>query len=336
MLILGGTAWLGREVARQAVTSGHSVTCLARGASGPVPEGAALVAADRRLPGGYDEVRGQEWDAVVEVSWQPGLVRDALATLADRARHWSYVSSISVYATDAPAASAGTAAGTAGTAGDETGRVLPPTDLDEVGREEYGQAKVACERESSGSVGDRLLVARAGLIGGPGDHTGRTGYWVARCARNQRGPLLVPAADDLGTQVIDVRDLAGWLVASAEERLTGTFDAVGPVVPFPDWIDLARRIGGHTGPVVTADPGWLLDHGVAPWMGAESLPLWVPALDHGTRSGAAAAAAGLQQRTRAALVSDLLSWELEEGLHRPRLAGLTAHREQELLAALRS
>src|SRR5580693_8318198 len=295
VLVLGGTAWLGREVARQAIERDHAVTCLARGESGAVAAGAVLVAADRRGDGAYDRVRDRDWDAVVEVSWQPGLVRGALAALGGRAAHWSYVSSGSVYASNAvPGA-------------DETTPLLPATDLDEAGIEQYGEAKVACEQDTASVVGDPL------------------------------GPMLVPAPMDAPTQVVDARDLAAWVLDGAEAGTTGTYDAVGPVVPFGDWIEQARAVGGHTGPVIEADPAWLGAQGVAEWMGPESLPMWVsePGWEgFSARSGAAALATGLRHRPRHEVLADVLAWEREQGLDRPRRAGLSAGRERELLAAL--
>ena len=78
ILILGGTGWLGHELARQAVAEGHGVTCLARGVSGEVPAGSALVVADRMDPRAYDQVRSQDWDAVIDITWQPRFAHGAL------------------------------------------------------------------------------------------------------------------------------------------------------------------------------------------------------------------------------------------------------------------
>jgi nucleoside-diphosphate-sugar epimerase len=330
ILVLGGTAWLGGYIASSATDRGHQVTCLARGKSGSVPAGVEFVRADRDQPDAYAEVARAQWDVVVDVSRQPGQVRRAVAALADRAGRFVFVSSGSVYADH----------GTPGA--DETAALLPPLDGDVMeSMETYGSAKVACEQHVVAAFGpDRSLVIRVGLIGGPGDIFGRTGYWPLRFARpaTADGSVLVPDAPELPTQVIDVRDLAAWVVDAGTQGLSGVFNVMGEKTPLPLHLEVARSVAGHTGPVVPVDQEWLLAHDVEPWMGERSLPLWLPLPEYAgfnARDSSAARAAGLVTRPLADTLADTLDWELESGPARPRKAGLTPDEERDLLAAAR-
>lgn len=331
LLVLGGTAWLGGTVAATALREGHVVTCLARGETGRVPAGATHVVADRTRPDAYAEVAGADWDAVVDVTRQPGQARDAALALRDRAAHVVLVSSASVYADHATPGQ------------DESAPLLPVLDADVMETmESYGEAKVACERHVTEAFGaDRCMVVRAGLIAGPGDTSDRTGYWPLRFARpaHDDGSVLVPDAPGVGAQVVDVRDLAAWIVASAAARRPGIFNAIGESMPLAEHLEVAREVGRHDGPLVEVDQEWLLAHDVEPWAGTRSLPLWLPLPEYAgfaTRDTSAAEAAGLVTRPLEDTLADTLAWELRAGAGRPRRAGLSDEAERELLAAARS
>lgn len=327
ILVLGGTSWLGGEVAVAGLERDHSVTCLARGQSGPVPEGATFVRADREDDTAYDAVRDQYWDGVVDVSWQPGFVRGAVNALAGHTVTWVYVSSCSVYLThDAIGA-------------DESALVLPPLAGDRATREAYGEAKVACERAVLEGVGDdRTVIARSGLIAGPGDHTDRTGYWPWRFAHPAAadGSVLVPAAQQIATQVVDVRDLASWLVHCIESSASGVFNVSGPATPLSDHLAAARKVAGHDGALVRVSNDWLAEHDVQEWAGPRSLPLWLcqPGWEgFAARSTEAALSAGLVCRPLEQTLSDVLGWEGSRDHAEPRLAGLEPEEERQLIEA---
>ena len=329
LLVLGGTAWLGGHVTSTALESGHQVTCLARGSSARVPTGAVLVRADRTRPDAYDQVASRAWDVVVDVSRQPGQVRGAVAALADRAELFVFVSSGNVYADHSKLGQR------------EEGALLPALDGEVMETmETYGQAKIACEQHVIRAFGPgRALIARVGLIGGPGDVFDRTGYWPLRFARPAAGDgaVLVPDAPDLATQVIDVRDLAAWLVDAGDRRVAGIVNASGETVLLPEHLDVARSVAGHTGPVVRADQQWLLSHGVQPWMGERSLPLWLADpgwLGFNASDSSRARHAGLITRPLDQTLHDTLAWELSREPGRVRRAGLSDSDERALLQAL--
>ncbi len=331
LLVLGGTVFLSHAVAATAVTRGHQVTCAARGRSGTVPDGATLVPVDRDSPDGLAalaEVAGDGFDAVVDVStisypW----VADALALLAGKAGHWTFVSTCNVYADHE----------TRGLRPDAP--LLPP--LTEGGRgpdadpDRYGSIKVASENAVRAELGDRAFVVRPGLITGPADASDRFGYWPARFARG--GRVVVPDVPELLTQHIDVRDLATWIVDAGETGLSGTYDGIGPARPLPELLrDIAAAVGTDV-ELVPMTPDALVAAGVDYWAGPKSLPLWLPPTHVGMAAHDAtpSLAAGLRIRPLAETVAGALATERRLGLDRERKAGMSAAEEAEVLATAR-
>lgn len=322
ILILGGTVFLSRRIAERALELGHEVTCLARGTVSVPPPGAAFVQADRDGATPYAGV-DRDWDVVVEVSWQPHQVEDALRFLGARTGLWVYVSSCSVYADNSvPGA-------------DEGAALLPAYDGDAPAPgESYGEAKVVCEELCRRYRGNSALIARPGLICGPGDTSDRFGYWPGRLARG--GTVIVPAIRGRSTQTIDVDDLASWLVSAAVRGLTGVFNTLGPSTGFGDLIDITASQVGFGGLLRWAEPDWLVGHGVAYWAGPDSLPHWLPEGYDGfaSRSAAAALAEGLSQRPVEETIRRVLEDERRRGHDRERKSGLSAGTEEQLLAQL--
>lgn len=324
ILILGGTAFLSAEIARQAVAGGHEVTCLARGSKAEPPPGTRWIKADRSLgANSYNDADG-EWDSVIEVARDPALAREALTALAARARHWTFVSSCSVYADHSMPHAA------------EDADLLPPLPADTPSTpENYGESKSAIEQATLEAAAGKAHLCRAGLVSGPGDSSDRYGYWPARFARDNR-PVVVPDIGAAATQVIDVRDLAAWILEAAERGITGPLNALGEPVPFGEYVDASREAAHFHGPVLPAAEDWLVEHGIAYWSGKDSLPLWLPPGHDGfcSRSNAAAKAAGLTLRPWLDTLQDTLDDERRRGLSRERAAGLTPETEDRLAGEL--
>lgn len=314
LLLLGGPRFLGRAVIEAALERGHEVTLFNRGTTGAglYPDVERIVG-DR--DGDLDNLRGRVWDAVVDTSgYVPRVVGASARLLADAVGHYVFVSSISVYASLAEPADEGSPLAELSTPGSED----VSTD--------YGALKALCEREVEAAFPGRSTQVRAGLIVGPHDPTGRFTYWPHRIARG--GDVLVPGPAWRQVQLIDVRDLAAWMVTAAEGRLAGPFNATGPAT-MGAVIDAARRVSGSSARSVEVDDAFLVAQGVGEWL---ELPLWVDAAGDARAVFSAdttrATAAGLVLRplddTVAATLADA---ELVDGV------GLAPEREAELLAA---
>jgi len=296
ILILGGTRFLGRALVESAFARGHRVTLFHRGRTAPeLFPGIERILGDREHD--LDRLSGRRWDAAFDTcGFVPRIVRAAAARLAGSVSHYTYVSSISVYAEPLARGS------------DERAPLAKIADesVEEVTGETYGALKELCERAVEAELPGRALHARAGLLVGPHDYTDRFPYWVARMARG--GDVLVPDAPDQPAQFIDARDLADWLVRMAEVRTAGTFNLTGPATPLTlgEFLLACCAALGANARLVPVAESFLKEHGVTPWT---ELPIWTAGdVGHTSVNVSKALEHGLTLRPLEATIRDTAEW----------------------------
>jgi 2'-hydroxyisoflavone reductase len=324
ILTIGGTQFIGRHFVQAALDDGHEVTIFHRGRTG-----AGLFPRAAHLTGDRDRdlaaLAAGDWDATVDFcAYRPRQVRALAAALGGRGGRHLLVSSVSVYA---PGAAPGF--------GEDAPLIeLADPEVEEVTEATYGGLKVACERAALDAYGAAgTTIVRPTYVIGPYDHSYRLTWWVERLARG--GHVLAPGGPADPIQVIDVRDLATWMVALLGESAPGVFHAASPEPPFGfgALLDVIATAVAPAGTRLTwVDGAFLRGAG----LDAAALPL-APGLDLedasiNAASAAAARAAGLAPRPLRESVAAIHAHEARSPTTVPDGIGISAAREAALLA----
>lgn len=336
LLVLGGTAFVGRAVVEAARGRHWDVTTFNRGRTGQDVDGVEAVHGDRYQPDAIaDLARRGPWDAMVDCSgYVPRNALSVARMLTPQVTHAVFMSTVSVYA-DWPVKPLS-----------ESSPVLPcPPDADadygtdtEDGPTKYGYQKSGCEAAIRDAFGDaRATILRPGVILGPREYVGRLPWWLRRVARD--GLVVAPGSPSRFIQLIDVRDVADFALQCAERGLAGVFNVAAPIGrdTFGDLINACiRATGSHAHAVWMADDV-LSAHGVRQW---SEMPLWRTSDGVWNVDATRAATTGLKSRPLNRTVLDTWAWmqsttDLNDH-ERASEIGLTADHERALLATARS
>lgn len=324
ILIIGGTRFLGRHLVNSARARGHEVTLFNRGKTNPdLFRKVKTIRGDREKD--LNQLEGT-WDAVIDTcGYVPRVVKLSANMLKLKTEKYVFISSISVYANFAKI----------GINESDPVAKLADESIEEVTGETYGALKALCEKTVQEILGIDSLIIRPGLIVGPHDPTDRFTYWVKRVA--QGGEILAPDRPEVLTQLIDVRDLADFIMTLIENDVSGVFNATGPDTPlsFGLLLDSCKLVSSSDAKFKWANLDFITQNNIAPW---SDLPAYVP--DVGDDIGfskvdiSKAINAGLKFSSIVNTVKDTLTWINELPNDYEMKAGLKPEREKELLEKL--
>ncbi len=332
ILVLGGTGFLGPHFVRAALAGGHEVTLFNRGKTNPGLFADLETLHGDREKGELGALTGRKFDCVVDnCGYVPAHVAATAKLFADVAQHYTFVSSISVYPGFGESADELDETAAVGTVEDEK---VAGVDTIRGSMPYYGPLKARCEAAAEAAMPGRVANIRPGLIVGPGDSTDRFTWWPVRIDRG--GDVLAPGDRDGRVQVIDVRDLAQWMLHCLDQQVVGVFNADGFAGP----VTMAEFLGackGATRSAVTlhwASEEFLTEHDVKPWM---EMPMWLPRAGNTYARNGKAIAQGLTFRPLGDTIRDTLEWAKTTRGDKPfARTGVAGEKEQRLVALMRA
>jgi 2'-hydroxyisoflavone reductase len=336
VLVLGGTAFVGRAIVEAALEAGAEVTTFNRGRSGDDVSGVRVIRGDRETVGDVVQLaRAGSWDVVVDTSgYVPRNTLSVMRLLEPVVASCIFMSTVSVYAgwprqelTEAsPLLECPPDAG-------------PDFGVDvEDGPTRYGYQKSGCEAAVRAAFGpDRSAILRPGVVLGPREYVGRLPWWLRRVAAG--GTVIAPGEPERGIQPVDVRDLADFALMCATSGLSGAFNVTAPIGSrtFGDLLAACVEVTQSTATLAWVPDVTLIELGVRQW---SELPLWRSHPGVWRVDSTMALSAGLRSRPIFDTVHDTWAWMSREpagGRHeRAAEIGLSAERERLVLTAVSS
>jgi nucleoside-diphosphate-sugar epimerase len=323
LLVLGGTGFVGRAFVAAALEAGHDVTLFNRGTTDPgaFPD-VERVIGDRGVD--LAPLDGRTWDAAFDAScYVPRVARMSAGALDGRVGHYTFVSSLSVYADERTPNQ------------DESSPVATTDDptSEVVDDRTYGPLKALCEQEVQAVFAERAVIVRAGFIVGPFDNVDRLPWWIRRIARG--GRVAAPVGPDYPVQLIDARDIASWALSMAERGRGGVFNVCGADRPYRlgEVLDTVRRVTSADAELEWLPEEFLLAQGLVPddepfpyWLGPDGLA--ISAFDNRR-----ALDAGLAFRPLEDTVGETHAWDRGRSGDGAMRCGIAPERERALLMA---
>ncbi|MEJ2258463.1 MAG: NAD-dependent epimerase/dehydratase family protein [Woeseiaceae bacterium] len=333
ILVLGGTGFIGPPMVRYAVERGHEVTIFTRGkTAADLPDVEHLVG-DRS--GDLDALEGRRWDVVLDNNARDyRWVKLTTELLREKVEHYLFVSSISAYAGEAVGYDFLDKPYSGPQYTIDSALAEPPDDFEEGEELPYGPTKVMSERLAQAAFPGRCTIVRPGYIVGPGDPTDRFTYWPVRIEKG--GEVLSPGDGTDLVQVIDVRDLAEWIVRLAENSQSGVYNGVGLATPLSmaEMLYGIRAVTTRATEFTWVPAPFLREQGVQPY---SDMPIWTPGDPLAAVDNSHAVASGLTYRPLAVTAADTLAWHRTRPVEKQAelRTGIKPEREKSVLQAYR-